>query len=635
MYKLLSVLLLILVAPWQQARGQCLSYIDTLYFEDFEGVLPGDWEFNSSNDEAPWLLGETGFGRFKNPGTSQWIYVDDQADNKVGTASITTGIFDLSKHKSMAELSFFVNFQEFDKHGSFRVEMYNGEDWFIIYETKEDIEGKVIIDIHELVDEVNQFRLTYDDEGAWGWGLGIDNFLISGSATVCGNGVCDPGENPGTCKEDCPVQSELPKTWIAKDTDITSNPVQYKSFTGNGSCDDCSQEIDLGFDFLFYGKAYQSIHINSNGNISLGKNFVKYIPQSFCLDGPAMIAPFFSDVDLSKGGRITYYLDSEHHYIIINWEGVAYFGCEKPCELNNSYQLILTDGSIGRLGESLIASSANVIINYGDMQWTGGTASGAVQGFGGSPATVGLNAGEENICIDYGVFSTSGYSFWGNSSQELCPPNGVDHLDNRSLFFNTIKGELAEPTGISSLEGSYSAAGVALRWTVDCIKEGGYFEIERVGDSGEYELISLQVISDEQFKNGISDYVFVDTIERAATLDYRIKYQGALGTEHTDSVRIHLESIVDEKPITEDFEIVSYGPNPLQDYLTISLQAKIPQKAVYQLLDMNANLYASGEIMLENSEQPIKIPTANLPAGNYVLSIRSPFGKQFIHLSKN
>ena len=73
---------------------------------------------------------------------------------------------------------------------------------------------------------------------------------------------------------------------------------------------------------------------------------------------------------------------------------------------SGTFQVILTDGSIRAVGDYLLPLGANVLFNYGDMQWTTGSSSGGTDGFGGSPATVGLNLGDGQTCQDYGLGPT-------------------------------------------------------------------------------------------------------------------------------------------------------------------------------------------------------------------------------------
>lgn len=634
MYKHSLSIFLLLICFGPFALGQCLTPVDTLFYEDFESGIPDSWELVSGKDGSTWELSATGFGEYKNPGMGNWIYLADQAGGNSGNAQVITNVYDLSAHKNFAELSFSLNFQEFANHGKFKLEVRSNDRWVTLYETTEDIEGKVIIDMKSLVDTHNQFRFTYEIDEIEGWGVGVDNFLLTGAKDLCGNNICDLGENPETCPGDCPRLTNFPQTWVPVEKDIFGEAALYSPFEENRFCDDCSQEIALGFDFQFYEYDYPSVFINSNGNVSFGEDFVNFVPQAFCLQGPAMIAPYFSDVDLSKGGRISFYQDPDKHYVIINWMDVAFFGCGSACDLRNTYQLILTDGSIHELNGVLLPKGSNVIINYGDMQWTGGVASGGYGGFGGQAATVGINSGEEDLCAPYGTFDKAGFSFHGKLHDGSCQSSGVDHLDFSYLFFNTSEGELAQYKGISKLEGTSTEEGIRLNWWIDYIKEDGLFIIERLVETGEYEEVSKIRINLDQFESLVDTYEFVDRNIQQGEHKYRIKYEGKEGESYQDSLLVSFVSPKELAPGPSDFTILSYGPNPLEDYLEVSLGAEEALSITYELLDMSGSLYKAGKVDINGLSQSFRIRTQDLSSGLYVLSIRSRLAKQHVRLEK-
>ncbi|MDW3647241.1 MAG: T9SS type A sorting domain-containing protein [Bacteroidia bacterium] len=627
---LLFSLLLILNHSW----AQCPSGLESIYLEEFEQGFPENWSFESGSEGAKWEFGLGGFGNFRNPGENQWIYINDQEADEVGEASFTTEEFDLSAYRSEAELSFDLNFQEFDKHGKMQLEMYSRGNWILLFEREEDLEGKVIIDISELIGTANRFRFSYDDEGVWGWGMGIDNFSIDGRSAVCGNAICEPGENPDNCPGDCPAKEEKADSWINSTENIVGESVRYSNFSGNDICDDCSQKINLNFSFDFYGKEYQSLYINSNGNVSFEEDHVDYVPQAFCLKGPRMIAPFFSDIDLSKGGRINFYLAENENYLIINWQEVAYFGCERPCEKKNSFQLILTDGELRKIGNTILPFGTNVIFTYGDMQWTGGKASGGIEGFGGSPATVGVNSGEAGLCDGYGTFDRSGYFYWGNQIDQSCPANGLDHLDNLSLFFDASSGKQASYAGISELAAERTDDYVHLSWFVDCLKEGGYFEIERSLDSVNFDIIDLLPIETQSYQEGQILFSYQDETAEAGPLLYRVKYYGNDSQEDIDSVGVLFSTSTLLREANPSFEVLSYGPNPFIDLLNVELKLAEAGSISYQLIDMSGRLLKAGKIDGIAGNNSFQLQTSRLSSGMYNLFIRNTKFKQHLRLVK-
>ena len=186
-----------------------------------------------------------------------------------------------------------------------------------------------------------------------------------------------------------------------------------------------SNSIYLPFSFGFYGNTYDSLYINNNGNISFIAPYNTFTANPFPDPSFNMIAPFWADVDTrsTNGGNVWYKLNP--HSLVIVWDHVGYFNMME--DKLNTFQLIISDGL-----DTLIPSGNNVSFCYGDMQWTTGSASGGVNGFSGSPATVGVNIGNGLDYFQVGQFDTLGTAFDGpyNTIDQ------VDFLDNQEIYFN-------------------------------------------------------------------------------------------------------------------------------------------------------------------------------------------------------
>ncbi|MEI8116215.1 MAG: nidogen-like domain-containing protein [Flavobacteriia bacterium] len=186
-----------------------------------------------------------------------------------------------------------------------------------------------------------------------------------------------------------------------------------------------SNSIYLPFSFSFYGTTYDSLYINNNGNISFTMPYNTFTAFTFPDPSFNMIAPFWADVDTrsTNGGNVWYKLNP--HSLVIVWDHVGYFSMME--DKLNTFQLIISDGQ-----DTLVPAGNNVSFCYGDMQWTTGSASGGVNGFSGSPATVGVNIGNGLDYFQVGQFDTLGTAFDGpyNTIDQ------VDFLDNQEIYFN-------------------------------------------------------------------------------------------------------------------------------------------------------------------------------------------------------
>jgi gliding motility-associated-like protein len=241
---------------------------------------------------------------------------------------------------------------------------------------------------------------------------------------------------------DVSSQRTLPSTQIFSSAlgELTSPPCSYVPtddflipFGGNVHFDDSPPngafEVSIPFEFCFYGQTYTSFFINNNGNITFDEQFNTFTAQSFPAPGiPPMIAPFWGDVDTGSNtnplGQVRYNVYAD--YAIISWDTVAVY--DEIASLRNTFQVIISNGQ-----SSAIPVGNNIAFLYGDMQWTTGNASGGSNGFGGTPATVGVNRGNGVDYIQLGLFDAPGTNYdgpFGNVDQ-------VSFLDYSVYFFNT------------------------------------------------------------------------------------------------------------------------------------------------------------------------------------------------------
>lgn len=200
-------------------------------------------------------------------------------------------------------------------------------------------------------------------------------------------------------------------------------------------CDDAfTEEKALPFNFCLYGTQYDSVFINSNGNITFGEGYSTFSASAFPSTDFIMVAPFWGDVETNnfQSGLVYYKITST--YMIVKWENVGYF--DTHADKKNTFQLIITDGN-----DPILPSGNNIAFCYGDMQWTTGDASDGVNGFGGIPATVGVNKGDGTNYVQVGRFDKPGTAYDGGYGAD----DGVSWLDYQSFYFNSCSGANIPP----------------------------------------------------------------------------------------------------------------------------------------------------------------------------------------------
>ena len=186
--------------------------------------------------------------------------------------------------------------------------------------------------------------------------------------------------------------------------------------------------IFLPFNYDFYGQFYNTVYINTNGNITMENCFDSFEASGFPQADIVIVAPFWADVDLSAIGAninlVQYKVTPTALYV--NWTNVGYYDSET--DLLNTFQIIITDGT-----DPVVANGANTSFCYKDMQWTTGLANDGVNGFGGNPANVGANKGDGVNYIQFGRFDQPGSAYDGPFGGN----DGIDFLDDKYFSFNT------------------------------------------------------------------------------------------------------------------------------------------------------------------------------------------------------
>ncbi len=617
----LGSLLCWLGLPAQCPQPEPVALLD----ESFEQGLPPGWEAPLTSDGGQWRVDQDRIGAFPNPGKGNWLYLSDEPDDKAGQAELTLPALDVSAYSQQLQLSFLLSFQAFTDYGWVALEVWDGEAWVAVFVQKNDFAGRVEIDLTEFAGPDFQLRFSYDDEGEWTWGMGIDELSLTGQPPTCGNGICDNGERPGTCA-DCETLTDPAPYWVAPGQNVEGKAVSYTRFKRHTPCDDCSEEVALGFGFTLYGQTYSHAWLNANGNLTFGEKYLEYSPEAFCLVGPRMIAPFFADVDLTQGGEIQYYADPAGHYFIVTWQEVGYYDCASgDCPQRNTFQLILTDGSLREIAGQPLPFDANVVFSYGDLQWTTGGSSGGQYGFGGSAATTGINQGDGHLCQDYGRFDREGYAYYGNSQEDSCPPNAVSHLDYRSLFLDARTGQLTQATGEVYLEGFAADTGNVLHWYTDRSDVYAYFVVQRGEDSLGFE--DLEMIWAE---NALSQFSFVDPQPYQPASYYRLAKIG-VDNELTYSPTIAVAQAASQEPA---FSLLSAGPNPLQDQLHLWVELPAGGELRYLLTDMSGRRLLQGVWQGQVGANQFTLNLPDLPAAQYVITLDQGRTRHFRHLIK-
>ncbi len=234
--------------------------------------------------------------------------------------------------------------------------------------------------------------------------------------------------------------------WVTRDTSWSVAAFDASGGSGGPGLppdyrnDDWSTDtIGLPFIFCLYGDTVREVFINNNGNVSIGSPYSTFTALSFPDSTYSMVAPFWADVDTRDAllsGIVYYKLGPD--YLIVQWDHVGYFNTH--ADKTNTFQLIMTDGHSNMLPED-----KNVGFCYQTMEWSTGDASGGTGGFGGTPATVGVNYGDGINYLQIGLYDNGSFTYDGPFGLN----DGVQSLSNQSFAFNVCVNNFNVPPILS------------------------------------------------------------------------------------------------------------------------------------------------------------------------------------------
>ncbi|XP_038054969.1 sushi domain-containing protein 2-like [Patiria miniata] len=230
--------------------------------------------------------------------------------------------------------------------------------------------------------------------------------------------------------------------------------------------DDTGIELELPATisyFPFFDQNHRSLYVNTNGVVSFLQNVVQYTPESFPLGNDRrIIAPYWADVDVTNGGHVWYRQTTNdtdllkratdevarvfavdfrfepfvaEWLLIVTWDKVAFYNSRTGrVNRENTFQAILITDSVYSF----------TIFNYGELQWTTGSASFGDKetGLGGDddravPAQVGFNAGD----------GLNFYSVPNSQTDDILKINTTTNIRKPGRWMFRIDGKEIEAAG--------------------------------------------------------------------------------------------------------------------------------------------------------------------------------------------
>ncbi|XP_071480508.1 uncharacterized protein [Diadema antillarum] len=372
--------------------------------------------------------------------------------------------------------------------------------------------------------------------------------------------------------------------------------------------DGSTSELQISVVFPFFDDDHDSLFVNNNGLLSFLVRVGQYTPDPFPLgDSRRLIAPFWADVDTNHGGTLWFrevlrlgqneamfeeadnIIRSVFVYMrqftsswlyIATWDRVAFYGTSKPSITNTFQAVLVTDGRY-----------SFAIFNYGDINWTTGTASNgnSCTGLGGTPAQVGFNAGDgvryysvpgsrTDDIVDVeeasNVNVTGRYVFRTDSSQIIDIANPPSDLESPNISCPTDITQSTD-TGLCSANVTWSDPYVT--------DNSGVFTITSTSSSGSMFPVGNTTVS----------ITAEDSSGNEATCNFAITVVGQIEVRNLEVVPLSASSvIVSWEPPAEGANLVTAYAILIWDVATgqlISYSVELPGEHSLLVSDLMAD----------------------------------------------
>ena len=435
--------------------------------------------------------------------------------------------------------------------------------------------------------------------------------------------------NPTPARISLPVpqqQGELCNCWINRDSTWSVVPFDCDGVSGGPGVapdyrnDDWSACVGIPFTFCFYGQPVDSLFINNNGNVSIGTPNSTFTANSFPDAFYPMVAPLWSDVDTRgpSSGLVYYKLTNQH--LIVQWESVDYYESDTASNpghlsLYNTYQLIITNGT-----DPILPNGLNVSFCYQDMNWTTGDASDGVNGFGGYPATCGVNKGDGTNYFQIGFYDAPGTAWDGPYGNN----DGINSLSNQSFSFNVCDSVNTPPIAVAN----YVCDTLTL-----CEGDTGYVNAGYLSpEIGQLTTIVLDTIGLQGvtvLSDSVANLAGTNLMIIGQAGNYGFHFLHLIATDNgtppksTDNyIVVHIENCGVGINDPSASGILQVTPNPVNDILTVSYTSAA--NAVSTIEIRNALGQAIKKVDAGSTANFTKtISVSDLPSGIYFVHLNS------------
>ena len=206
--------------------------------------------------------------------------------------------------------------------------------------------------------------------------------------------------------------------------------------------DGSTGSVAIGFTLNFNGVNQTNLFVNNNGNVTFNEPLATFTPFAITSGSTPMLAPFFADIDTRNltSGVTQYGQDviGGRNVFGVNWINVGYYNSQ--ADKLNSIQLIITERA------DTGAGNFDFEFNYDTILWETGSASGGVNGFGGTSAAAGYTNGAGTF-FEFDGSRVNGALLDSNNATGLIN-DSLNSNTNGQYIFTVRNGQVVNPNPI-------------------------------------------------------------------------------------------------------------------------------------------------------------------------------------------
>lgn len=150
--------------------------------------------------------------------------------------------------------------------------------------------------------------------------------------------------------------------------------------------DGSSDAVQLSAPVTFFGRQFDSLWVNNNGNVTFDGPMSAYVPGDLSTYGRAMVSAWWADVDTrganSSPVRFGPGTVDGHEAVCVGYDNVGFYNARD--DKLNSFQLYIVDRSDVKLG------AFDIVLRYSQLLWETGNSG---SGLGAGSAAVGYSNG--------------------------------------------------------------------------------------------------------------------------------------------------------------------------------------------------------------------------------------------------